>query len=81
MKILLVLQTGTGIGLLLELYFNNSMKQKARDAYFYASRVQSVSVNPNPRFECIPAMCYNLRIVTESLGYSLRLSVIWRLCT
>ena len=35
----------------------------------------------HPRFECIPAMCYNLRIVTESLGYSLRLSVIWRLCT
>ena len=31
-----------------------------------------------PRFERILTMCYNLRIVTESLGYCLRLSVIWR---
>ena len=33
------------------------------------------------RFECLSAMCYNLRIVTESLSCCLRLSGIWRLCT
>lgn len=33
----------------------------------------------HPRFECLPAMCYNLCIVPESLGYSLGLSEIWRL--
>ena len=33
------------------------------------------------RFEYLSAMCYNLRIVTESLSCCLRLSVIWRLCT
>lgn len=35
----------------------------------------------HPRFVCILAMCYNLHIVTESLSYCLRLSVIWRLST
>ena len=33
----------------------------------------------HPRFVWILAMCYNLCIETESLGYCLRLSVIWRL--
>lgn len=51
---------------------------KARDqmAWVGASKRKS-----SLRFECLPAMCYNLCIVPESLGYGLRLSVIWRLCT
>ena len=45
--------------------------------YFY--EYNECKRQSHPRFECLPAMCYNLCIVPESLGYSLGLSEIWRL--